>query len=372
VIRTSVPDDLDALVAIENRAFVIDRFSRRSFRYLLTKANAETLVDERDGKVCGYAMLLFNVGTSLARLYSLAIDPEYQGKGVGHELITAAEQVAIERNCITLRLEIRKDNIPSISFFKKHGYKQFDVLEDYYEDHMEGLRYEKSLGPQQKPDLMRVPYYEQTLDFTCGPAALMMAMKAIDPAIDLNRKLELRIWRESTTIFMTSGHGGCGPYGMALAAYHRGFDVEIYVNDERALFIDSVRSAEKKEVMRLVQEDFIDELSHLPIMINYRPLGLDEMYVKFDKGGVPIVLISSYRIYHEKFPHWVVVTGYDDRYIYVHDPFVDYEASKSSTDCIDMPILSTDFQRMTRYGKAGQKAVLILKPRKGKRNKTHH
>ena len=93
------------------------------------------------------------------------------------------------------------------------------------------------------------------------------------------------------------------------------------------------------------------------------------MYVKFDKGGVPIVLISSYRIYHEKFPHWVVVTGYDDRYIYVHDPFVDYEASKSSTDCIDMPILSTDFQRMTRYGKAGQKAVLI---RKGKRNKTHH
>lgn len=365
-------EDLDALVAIENRAFAIDRFSRRSFRYLLTKANAETLVEERDGKMCGYVMLLFNIGTSLARLYSLAIDPEYQGKGIGHDLITAAEEVATDRNCITLRLEIRKDNIPSIRFFEKHGYKQFDVLEDYYEDHMEGLRYEKSLGPRQKPELKRVPYYEQTLDFTCGPAALMMAMKAIDPGIDLDRKLELRIWRESTTIFMTSGHGGCGPYGMALAAYHRGFDVEIFVNDERALFIDSVRSEEKKEVMRLVQEDFIEEVNRLSIRINYRALGLDEMYEKFDKGGVPIVLISSYRIYHEKFPHWVVVTGYDDRYIYVHDPFVDEETAKTSTDCIDMPILSTDFQRMARYGKAGQKAVLILKPRRGRRSRAHH
>jgi len=372
VIRTANPEDLGALVDIENRAFAIDRFSRRSFRYLLTKANAVTLVDDRDGRICGYAMLLFNIGTSLARLYSLAIDPDYQGRGIGHGLLNAAEKSAIERDCITLRLEIRKDNHASISFFEKHGYRQFDILEDYYEDHMEGLKYEKSLGPQQKPELKRVPYYEQTLDFTCGPAALMMAMKAIDPAVELNRKVELRIWRESTTIYMTSGHGGCGPYGMALAAYHRGFDVEIYVNDERALFIDSVRSEEKKEVMRLVQEDFIEELKHLPITINYRALGLDEMYDQFDNGGVPIVLISSYRIYREKFPHWVVVTGYDDRYIYVHDPFVDYDAGKSSTDCIDMPILSADFQRMARYGKAGQKAVLILKPRKHRKGKVPH
>jgi hypothetical protein len=51
----------------------------------------------------------------------------------------------------------------------------------------------------------------------------MMAMKALDPAMELNRTLELRLWREATTIFMTSGHGGCGPYGLALSAYRRGF-----------------------------------------------------------------------------------------------------------------------------------------------------
>ncbi|MGW8311496.1 MAG: GNAT family N-acetyltransferase, partial [Thiogranum sp.] len=83
MIRPAGLQDLDALVAIENRSFDVDRFSRRSFRYLLTRANAETLAYEEQGRVLAYAMLLFNTGTSLARLYSLAVDPVLRGKGIG-------------------------------------------------------------------------------------------------------------------------------------------------------------------------------------------------------------------------------------------------------------------------------------------------
>jgi len=57
------------------------------------------------------------------------------------------------------------------------------------------------------------------------------------------------------------------------------------------------------------------------------------------------------------------VTGFDEKYIYVHDPYVDYEAGKTATDSINMPILKKDFERMARYGKAGQEAALILKRR---------
>ncbi|MDH5434927.1 MAG: peptidase C39 family protein, partial [Gammaproteobacteria bacterium] len=71
-------------------------------------------------------------------------------------------------------------------------------------------------------------------------------------------------------------------------------------------------------------------------------------------------LISSYRIYQEKFPHWVVVTGLDDRFIYVHDPFIDWEMGKTFTDCINMPIPIKEFIRMSRYGRSGQRAALIL------------
>src|SRR5512134_2299749 len=162
MIRPARLQDLEALVAIENRSFDVDRFSRRSFRYLLTKANAETLVYEEQSRVLAYVMLLFNTGTSLARLYSLAVDPALRGKGIGSALIAAAEASAVGHDCIYLRLEVRRDNTTAIRLYETLGYKRIGVLPDYYEDHMEALRHEKLLAPHLEPDMVRVPYYEQT------------------------------------------------------------------------------------------------------------------------------------------------------------------------------------------------------------------
>jgi ribosomal protein S18 acetylase RimI-like enzyme len=361
MIRHATLDDVDALVDIENSCFQTDRISRRSFRHLLSKGHAVTLVDDDNGVLRGYSMVLFHAGMSLARLYSIAVAQPFQGQGIAHGLVEAAEQAALANDCVYLRLEVRRDNGASLALFRKHGYRQFAVEDDYYEDHMAALRFEKLLVPHLNPALAHVPYYEQTLEFTCGPAALLMAMKALDPSLELSRRLEIRLWRESTTVFMTSGHGGCGPYGLALAAQKRGFDVEVFVNDEGALFVDSVRSEEKKEVIRIVQEDFLEEIGRKPISVHYRRITLPEMREQFRQGAIPLVLISSYRIYQEKFPHWVVVTGFDDRFIYVHDPFVDREKGKTQTDCINMPILQKDFEQMARYGKSGQRSVLIIK-----------
>lgn len=370
MIRTATLQDLDGLLDIENRCFDTDRISRRNFRHLLTKANAATLLDEQDGRIRGYAMLLFNTGTSLARLYSIAVTPVYRSAGVGEALVKACERLALDRDCVSLRLEVRRDNAASLGLFEKLGYRFLETVPDYYEDHADALRFEKHLAPHLRPELVQVPYYQQTLDFTCGPAALMMAMKALDPSLHLDRKLELRIWRESTTVFMTSGHGGCGPYGLALSAFRRGFDVAIFVNDDGTLFTHSVRDPEKRTVIQLVQEDFVEELSQLPIEIVYGTLNVADLQAEIERGSIPVVLISSYRIYQEKFPHWVVVTGYDERYFYVHDPYVDTAAGKTLTDCVNMPILKKDFQRMARYGKTGQKAVLILK-RWARKRSTH-
>lgn len=365
MIRPATLGDIDALIALENTAFVTDRISRRSFRHLLTRGRASTLVatDESSGALAGYVMVLFNAGTSLARLYSIAVDPARRGEGVARRLVEAAEDAAVGQECVAMRLEIRRDNQASIELFTHLGYRQFGTRRDYYEDAMEALRFEKRLLPQLRPELVPVPYYRQTLDFTCGPAALLMAMKTLSPQLEFDRRTEIRIWRESTTVFMTSGHGGCGPYGLALSAQRRGFEVSIYVNDEGALFVDSVRSEDKKEVMALVQEDFCEQVGQARIPVHYRRLGLDEMQVAFEHGAIPVVLISSWRIYREKFPHWVVVTGFDDRFIYVHDPFVDTEKDKSVTDCMAMPIARRDFERMARYGKSGLRAALLISGR---------
>jgi hypothetical protein len=181
--------------------------------------------------------------------------------------------------------------------------------------------------------------------------------------MEIDRKLELRLWRESTTIFMTSGNGGCGPYGLALAARRRGFPVELHLKDRCTLFLDGVRSPKKKEVMEIVHADYVDEIARTDIMVRARPLTAADLAALVRAGAVPIVLISSYRIYHEKFPHWLVITGVDAQFIYAHDPLVDYDRNKAMIDCINVPIPKRDFERMARYGKAQMKATLVLRPR---------
>ncbi len=351
---------MSALLRLEIASFESDRLSRRQFRYMLTRARARTLVAEEGGVLLGYVMVLFSRATSVARLYSIAVAEQARGRGVGQALVAAAEAAAWEQECAYMRLEIRRDNPVSQALFEDAGYRRFGVLSDYYADHMEALRYEKILSADRKPELKRVPFYEQTLDFTCGSSSLMMAMHALRPSLELNRTLELRIWRESTTIFMTSGHGGCGPLGLALSANARGFSVEIFVNDPGVPLVDSVRSPEKKEVMRLVHEDMLAEAQRLGIPVEYRTLSVDDLQRRWDAGAVPLVLISSYRIYREKFPHWVVITGFDEHFVYVHDPYVDYANGETTLDSIDMPIRRDDFSRMARYGRVGLQAVVLV------------
>ncbi|WP_026279146.1 MULTISPECIES: GNAT family N-acetyltransferase/peptidase C39 family protein [unclassified Thioalkalivibrio] len=366
LIRPATLEDLEALVALEDAAFEIDRISRRQFRYLLTRGHAATLVAEGPGGegLLGYVMLLFSRGTSLARLYSIAVSARARGQGLGRRLVEAAEDAARQHGRTDLRLEVRRDNAASLALFRGLGYRDFGTIDDYYEDHMDALRLQKSLATGPDPALVRAPYYAQTLEFTCGPAALMMAMRAVDPALKLDRRLELRLWRDATTIFMTSGHGGCGPYGLALAAAHRGFEVELLVRDRGVAFADSVRSAEKKEVMQLVQEDMVEELEQLGVPVVHGPVNVSQLEARFAEGGVPVVLISSVRLYAERFPHWVTVTGFDERFVYVHDPFVDVEQGERAVDSVNMPIARADFERMARYGRAGLQAAVIVGPRR--------
>ena len=50
-IRAARAEDLDRLLALENRCFEHDRLSRRSFRHFLSSDTASCLVTERDGEL---------------------------------------------------------------------------------------------------------------------------------------------------------------------------------------------------------------------------------------------------------------------------------------------------------------------------------
>jgi ribosomal-protein-alanine acetyltransferase len=361
-IRPAVADDLEALVEIEQRCFESDRLSRRSFRHFLASDTAECLVAEQDGRLLGYALVLFHGRTALARLYSMAVAPEHQGRGLGRALLQAAEAAALDGGAAVMRLEVNPSNAAAVALYRSAGYVDFGVYHAYYEDDSDALRMAHALVPRLQPVAWRVPHYRQTLEFTCGPAALMMAMKALDKRLRLDRRLELRLWRESTMIFMTSGHGGCGPHGLALAAWRRGFDVELFVNDEGPPFLDTVRDPDKKEVIRLVHEDFLDEIRRSQVKVHLHPLSADELSARIAAGAIALVLISQYRIYGDKEPHWIIVSGCDQRFIYAHDPYIS-SAHVTSTDRVSIPILRREFELMAKYGRSKLQAAVILSRR---------
>jgi ribosomal protein S18 acetylase RimI-like enzyme len=361
-IRLARVEDLDQLLALENRCFEHDRLSRRSFRHFLTSDTASCLVAERAGEPLGYALVLFHGRTALARLYSMAVAPEHQGQKLGRVLLEAAEAAALDAGAAVMRLEVHPQNFAAIALYRRAGYLEFGVYRGFYEDDSDALRMQHVLVPRLQPDVSGVPHYRQTLEFTCGPAALMMAMKALNRRLRLDRRLELSLWRESTTIFMTSGHGGCSPHGMALAAWRRGFAVELFVNDERPPFLDTVRTPDKKEVIRLVHQEFLDEIRRTDITVHRHPLSADELSARVAAGAIPLVLISQYRIYGDKEPHWIIVSGCDQRFIYAHDPYIS-EAHVTTTDRVSIPILRREFELMARYGRSRLQAAIIVSKR---------
>ena len=357
--RKATIDDIDALVAIEEACFDSDRISRRSFRTLIDRPTARTIVAEIDGTIIGYAMILFRKGTALARLYSLAVKPGGKIKGVGSGLLESAEQAAFDEGRVYMRLEVREDNERAIKLYERFHYRPIGRYLDYYADHMPALRYEKTLRGD-TPVETSVPYYQQTSEFTCGAACLMMALKYFDPQSRLDPVFELRLWRGATTVFMLSGPGGCEPFGLAVLAHNYGLKAEIIVTSYEFLFINSVRDPKKREIMEIAQTDFREQADAAHIPVRIAAFTLDDIRAALARGAVVLVLISFYHMFGEKIPHWVLVHGDDGSHILIHDPWVEEDAGETIADSANLPLNYKVFDHIARFGKDGLRAAVIL------------
>jgi ribosomal protein S18 acetylase RimI-like enzyme len=137
--------DLDGLLALECAVFTMDVLSRRSFRHFLTNPTASLIVAEAGGKLAGYALVLYRPRSKLARLYSIAVAPHIGRRGVGTQLLKAAEAAAQRRRCRALRLEVHAHNTRAVAAYEKSGYRLFGRHRRYYDDHADALRFEKPL-----------------------------------------------------------------------------------------------------------------------------------------------------------------------------------------------------------------------------------
>ncbi len=360
-VRQAELTDVAALWHIEQRCFAHDRLSRRRIRYYLDAPQAEMVVAVSDQQLLGYALLLVRRGTQLTRLYSIAVLPEARGQQVAQRLISELTKRALARGKRFMRLEVSTANASAIRLYERLGFKQFGLYQDYYEDHSDALRMQKVLIPSPEDRVAeQYPWYRQTTEFTCGPASLMMAMTQLRPAMVMEQTLELAIWRRATTIFMTSGHGGCHPLGLALAALDHGFRSSVWLSPALPLFVESVRNANKKAIVRVVEENFEQEARTKGIDVVTTEWREQDIAAGLAQGAAVICLISTYAFDKRKAPHWVVITGMDHNCYYLHDP--DPEDEVELIEFQHMPVAREDFLRLASYGKRRVRAAVLLWP----------
>lgn len=143
--RRARASDLPGLLALEAE-FPGDRLSRRSFRHLLGRANADVWVYEENGALLGDAVVLYRQGARSARLYSLVVARSARGRGIGQALVEHAERRAAAAGCTSIHLEVRSDNARALGLYLGRGYAVAGHTAGYYEDGAAALRLRKRLA----------------------------------------------------------------------------------------------------------------------------------------------------------------------------------------------------------------------------------
>jgi len=170
----------------------------------------------------------------------------------------------------------------------------------------------------------RVPYYQQSSEFSCGPACVVMVMKHFEPRLEIGRGLEFEIWRQCNMI----GIKGADPYGLSVPLIDAGYEVRLLT--QRRKVIDPAAwkrrlrgnfSADdiKLSLFGMKQNQKRALSRHLKVTFN-RPM-VSDVVQGVREDFVPIALVHMGVVHSLNIPHWVVVTDVDGESVVFNDPY---------------------------------------------------
>ncbi len=125
-------DDFDEIMHIETRAFD-EPYTKDLFLYDFLKHPYSVyfkllLAD----KVIGYFGLW--VVFEEAQITTIAVDPDYQGRGYGKMLMDFIIDYIKDCGCRNITLEVRVSNEKAITYYEKYHFKIVAVRKRYYEN----------------------------------------------------------------------------------------------------------------------------------------------------------------------------------------------------------------------------------------------
>jgi ribosomal protein S18 acetylase RimI-like enzyme len=97
------------------------------------------------------AAMFLRVHRRSLRLYSIAVDPEWQGHGLGQRLMRHAMWRASQLGKGSLYLEVEAMNTKLVGWYQEQGYKEEACLRDYYGPAMDALRMRRIVTSTEGP-----------------------------------------------------------------------------------------------------------------------------------------------------------------------------------------------------------------------------
>ena len=127
-IVAATPDDLDRLMTIEKQC----QYHPWSLAVMSRYLNRPGVIWKAmlDQQLVGFAVVTRVVGE--AELLDIAIDPAFQGKGLGQQLLQSMLDMVSAEGCERMFLEVRESNAAAIAVYEKLGFGQVGVRPGYY------------------------------------------------------------------------------------------------------------------------------------------------------------------------------------------------------------------------------------------------
>jgi len=166
--------------------------------------------------------------------------------------------------------------------------------------------------------MLKIPYWKQTTEASCGPACLLMVFNYLNPKYGLSKGKEWELWRETSLLTWRGTH----PYGLSLALLRRGHKVDL-IRSGRKIWQDVNFSLNNSALKYAIQKQE-KESKRLGLKEKIKKkISLEDLNKYIKKGKIPILLIQLIKKDNSLgFAHWVILLGIDKKYVILNDPYV--------------------------------------------------
>jgi len=145
-------------------------------------------------------------------------------------------------------------------------------------------------------------------------------MKYLDNELYPGIPLEIDLWREATLGAVC----GTSRYGLAYAAATRGFSASVTSNSGGIDFAEWIVPMLDDPEKQMLEDLFFERRARcrkLGVREKQETITGETIARSLHRNHVPLIVTNALFYCTDDLPHWIAVTGIDDRFMYFNNPF---------------------------------------------------